>query len=569
MLAVAVLACMVAAPAGAASPPGSASRAGEGGIQQVKLSVNASSASQGSGGDSSVNENLIGVNQIHAATERRLRAIGVRWARIDVSFQGSWKGKLVYNCATGSWNPALLDHTVQVAHRIGATPELLIDYTPPCLASKVPPGTNPNYSPPDVGVDKAKWDHLVAAMARHEIADEGVRVFEVWNEPDWLFWTGGLGAYLQLYVNTARTLEEVAKSLHVSIEVGGPAVADVSVSPDLTWIDALAATAVRDHVPLDFVSWHLYANDPDSGPPYDLCLIEGPRSPGVPCWYNPDLSTGSYARVTREIRVALSAYPSLHPKLWIDEWNINAEGDPRQMGPFGAAFVDSALMNAQAARLSRMSYYNVIDATNVSLVYQDTGMLLPDGDPTPAYEAFLFWHEMAGAMLDSRFSLGSGVSPASEIDPRAKGPVEVRDGPYERMAAVASTGPHGTVRVLVDNFVRYDPGGGYGKIDPNHHERDVTVTITGLGSGQYRTERSMIDAASLGQVVAHSLAGGPDATVRFALPGEGVSLLVFRPVNATIRWHPATLVAWIMGAVMLAALLGLALSSAWKARRLH
>ncbi len=526
------------------SARGTVNGAGSVAPQAVHLHIDAASPAAspaggagGAGGATSgrVNENLIGVNQIHSAAVPAMKAIGLKWVRMDVSFQGSWDGKPVYNCTTGAWNPALLDHTVALAHEIGAQPELLIDYTPDCLASDAPSGTNPNYSPPDLGPNKAKWDALIEQMATYEITHEHVRVFEVWNEPDWVFWTGGLQAYLQLYVNTARSLEAVANRLHVKIEVGGPAVADVTVAPDLTWIDALAATAVKDNVPLDFVSWHLYANDPDPGSPYDYCFIKVTVAPGVPCWYNPNLTAGSYALTVREIRAALAQYPSLHPKLWIDEWNINGGGDPRQMGPFGGAFVDAALMNAQSAGLSRMSYFFAIDPSEADLTNLDWGMLLPDGDPTPAYEAFRFWHDARGTMLTSRFDTGGGVSKPAQMGTEGAGPVEVRAGQYTRVAAIASETKSGVIHVIVDNFNRFDPTGGYGTVDPNAHEREIHLDMQGLPARTYDVQRSMVDANYLGSTVSSGVASGPSFDTSFADPGEGVALLTLTPVHGSMH----------------------------------
>ena len=144
--------------------------------------------SAGSGAAGAINEDLIGLNHIPAGSGALLSSIGTAWARTDVSFETSVNGQPVYNCATGAWNPSYLDSNVANNRLAGASTELIIDYTPPCLATNPPAGVNPNYTPPDIGADQTKWKALVYQMALHEISTQGVRTFEVWNEPNGQFW---------------------------------------------------------------------------------------------------------------------------------------------------------------------------------------------------------------------------------------------------------------------------------------------------------------------------------------------------------------------------------------------
>jgi xylan 1,4-beta-xylosidase len=110
-------------------------------------------------------------------------------------------------------------------------------------------------SPP---ADYAKWDALIQAFAQHLVARYGIDevaswYFEVWNEPNIDFWTGrpAQQTYFELYDHTARAV----KSVNARLRIGGPATAQAA------WVDAMIAHAAADHVPLDFVSTHVYGND--------------------------------------------------------------------------------------------------------------------------------------------------------------------------------------------------------------------------------------------------------------------------------------------------------------------
>lgn len=458
-----------------------------------------------------INENLIGVNHVVSGSTSALAAIGTRWARTDVSFEGSTSAGPDYDCTTGVWNPADLDSRVALDEEAGATPELLVDYTPSCLATDTPAGDNPNYMPPDIGPDQAKWQALVYQMAVHEITAEGVRVFEVWNEPNLgQFFLGTMQQYLNLYKDTAEALEEAATATGVSIEVGGPALGEIA-AVDTTWITALASFAVANDLPLDFVSWHLYANSPDLGPegssyPNGVCLTRHP--PDLPC-YNPSLSANDYKVQTDEVRAALAAFPTLHPALWIDEWNINAGYDPRMSGPYGASFVAAVLHKAQGAGLDRMDYYFTAD--DASDPEGNWGLLNSDMTPKPSYYAMEMWHEMAGS------ELGVDVErwdKASQVD------------------AIASTSG-GAVNVMVNNFVPYDLTGNYGTSAPTPDQRPVVLKVKGLKKGAtYDVTQMLDDATHVGTTTTLGSVTSSSAVFRFTLQEEGLTLITLTPVSA-------------------------------------
>jgi hypothetical protein len=430
-----------------------------------------------------INQDLIGFNHVPAGSESALAAIGTRWARTDVSFETSVNGQPVYNCTTGAWNPQVLDANVAIDREAGATPELIVDYTPPCLATDPPAGVNPNYTPPDIGPDMAKWQALVYQMALHEIRAEGVRVFEVWNEPNGEFWVAPdkISAYLTLYQATATSLEAAASALGVPILVGGPALAGVPLLPYLNWIDQLCSFAVANNLPLDFISWHEYSPDDPS-----------------------------YGAVVAAIRAEVSTFPTPHPLLWLDEWNTSATGNPAMSGSEGAAFVAAELDSAQAAGLDRATFYEAADDSPVDTFGVLTQTLAPKFD----YQVFAMWHEMAGA------ELGTSVAPN-----------QAGAGPQGQIGAVASTSG-GAVDVLVYNYDPTGPAGSAGQPVPTTLSHLVTVSVTGLPLDRhYSVSRTLVDPddnpsnpQSLGTMVA-------SGAVQFTQTGQSVSLLVLTPTS--------------------------------------
>src|SRR5258708_2799965 len=113
----------------------------------------------------------------------------------------------------------------------------------------------PHVAPPK---DWGRWDDLVAAFSHHLVDRYGIDevsqwYFEVWNEPNLDFWAGQpkQETYWELYDHTALAVKKVNSRLRV----GGPATAQAA------WVDALIRHCAEKHIPLDYVSTHVYAND--------------------------------------------------------------------------------------------------------------------------------------------------------------------------------------------------------------------------------------------------------------------------------------------------------------------
>jgi len=141
----------------------------------------------------------------------------------------------------------------------GVRPFVEISFMPYKLASD-PKAIHPfwykqNVSPPK---DYAKWDGLMKAFAQHLVDRYGIDevaqwYFEVRNEPNIDFWAGvpKQATYFELYDHTARDLKAVSPLLRI----GGPATSSAH------WVPEFLKHVNEEHVPVDFVSSHGYADD--------------------------------------------------------------------------------------------------------------------------------------------------------------------------------------------------------------------------------------------------------------------------------------------------------------------
>jgi xylan 1,4-beta-xylosidase len=111
-----------------------------------------------------------------------------------------------------------------------------------------------NITPPR---DMAQWAELMRRLAAHWVERYGIEevaqwYFEVWNEPNLpSFWTGTQQQYFELYEASVNAI----KGIDARLRVGGPATAQNK------WIPEFQQFCKERHLPVDFISTHLYPTD--------------------------------------------------------------------------------------------------------------------------------------------------------------------------------------------------------------------------------------------------------------------------------------------------------------------
>jgi len=293
------------------------------------------------------------------------------------------QGQAVYNFS-------YIDQIYDGLLAAGVRPFVEISFMPNKLAAKDMPHVfwyKPNVSPPK---DWVKWDALIRAFARHLIDRYGIDevaqwYFEVWNEPNLDFWGGEpkQATYWELYDHTATTLHAVSDRLRV----GGPATAQAA------WVDDFIRHCAEKKVPLDFVSTHVYANDP----PANVFGSDGPVS-------RDKFVCKAVDKVHNQIKS--SAMPTL-PLFW-SEFNASYMTEPdvtdsTYMGPWLADTIRQC-----DGLVDMMSYWTFSDVFEEQGVvktpfYGGYGLLAEGGIPKPAFNAFKLLHTLG----DERIELNS------------------------------------------------------------------------------------------------------------------------------------------------------------------
>ena len=203
--------------------------------------------------------------------------------------------------------------------------------------------------------DNDRWAAACLGIIRHY--NEGwadgfhhdIRYWEIWNEPENrpAMWSGNDDDYYRLYGTAAKAI----KSKFPDLQVGGPAVGATGEVVDgrlqaTEFLTGLLDYCQQHRVPLDFLSWHTYTDDPYL-----------------------------YVRKAQAIRQWLDDHGFAHTKIHLNEWNylpqndwtpMLAEGIPEQRqawfetigGVEGAAFTACVLTYLQDSPVDVANYYN-------------------------------------------------------------------------------------------------------------------------------------------------------------------------------------------------------------------
>ena len=336
-----------------------------------------------------VNRDLTGVVWNAGSSVAPLGPVHPTMVRIDASLQSRSQGP-------GQLDLQPLLRRVEQVRAIGAEPLVLLSYMPRWLGEpRATAGQDPTRMGPH---DLDAWQDLVTEVVRAlATAPQPAYRFEVWNEPDLpIFWQDTPERFVATAVRTHRAVAEVKRETGLPLEVGGPAAA-IGLNDNM--VEYLRSVAEAG-LPLDYVTWHNYANFPFLGPdgpegnlPEDLYNALARR--------NPDATPLRYSAEIAEIRVKVDAAlagSGLSPDLVIDEWNVSAGGyDVRHDTAEGASLVTGILVEMERAGLDAAAFYRAVSGGDGHI--GDWGLVYSDGTPKPSWWVFRAWWAMTGTRL--------------------------------------------------------------------------------------------------------------------------------------------------------------------------
>jgi xylan 1,4-beta-xylosidase len=189
----------------------------------------------------------------------------LKWSSSNV-FSLDASGKPVYD-----WT--ITDQTFDEYQRAGVRPFVELGFMPKDLAARVPGVDEYQLHYPKATMagasnnpprDYAMWGELVRMFTEHLVQRYGREkvstwYFEVWNEPDIVYWHGTLEEYLKLYDYAVAGVRAALPGA----KVGGPATTGPGSAKSVEFLEAFLdhclhgkSAANGKAIPLDFISFH-------------------------------------------------------------------------------------------------------------------------------------------------------------------------------------------------------------------------------------------------------------------------------------------------------------------------
>ena len=345
-----------------------------------------------------------------------------------------------------------------------------------------------------------KWSELISRLAQHLIDRYGIDevsqwYFEVWNEPNIDFWAGDPkeATYYQLYDATAVAL----KAINPRLRVGGPATAQAA------WVDRFIAHTADHHIPVDFVSTHVYANDTSK----DVFGVEGsiPRDQMV-------------CRAVRKVhdQITQSAKPDL-PLIW-SEYNASYKNevnvtDAIYMGPWIADTIRQC--DGLTDMMSYWTFSDVFEEQGVvkQPFYGGYGLLAEDGLPKPAFNAFALLHRLGDQRIENASTSALVTKSADHLTLAVW-----------NLVALDQTGESKTFQIQIagGNFSRAD----IYRLDASHGS--LQPAYDSMGRPKYPTRQQIAQLRDAARVPpAEELTVGDDKFT-IEVPPEGLALIELR-----------------------------------------
>lgn len=381
----------------------------------------------------------------------------------------------------------------------GVRPYVELSFMPNQLAARDVHQTfwyKPNVSPPK---DWGRWEELISRFAQHLVDRYGIDevaswYFEVWNEPNLDFWAGEpkQETYWQLYDHTAAAVKRVNPRLRV----GGPATAQAA------WVDAFLQHCARNHVPVDFVSAHVYGNDTaqnvfgtDENVPRDQMVCRA-------------------AKKVHE-QIAASAHSGL--PLILSEFNASYSTesgvtDSVYMAPWLADTIRQC-----DGLVNEMSYWTFSDVFEEQGVVKQPfhggyGLIAAGGIPKPSYAAFAVLHQLG----NQRIALNSD---SALLTRRPDGSLVLA------LWNLVPPRQSGAAKIVVIHFVHAGRmlRAAISRVDSDHG--DPHTVYQKMGSPHYPTQAQIMQlrtAAELPPPEIRSLKNGP---LTVTVPAEGLAVI--------------------------------------------
>jgi xylan 1,4-beta-xylosidase len=297
--------------------------------------------------------------------------------------------------------------------------------------------------------------------------------------------------YWELYDQTAVTIKKVSARLRV----GGPATAQAA------WVDAFIKHCADKHIPVDYVSTHVYANDTAQD-------VFGTQE-NIP---RDRMVCRAVDKVRNQIKS--SSMPNL-PLIW-SEFNASYKNEPEvtdaiYMGPWMADTIRQC--DGLVEMMSYWTFSDVFEEQGVvkTPFYGGYGLIAEDDIPKPAFNAFKLLHELG----DERIQLDSD---SALLTRRKDGTLVLAVWDY------APPEQPGTPKTITLRFKNTTAKRALiSHVDGEHG--DVHATYEKMGSPRYPTQKQIQELQHAAELPAPEASRVENGELKITLPSYGLAVI--------------------------------------------
>ncbi|MBB5325499.1 xylan 1,4-beta-xylosidase [Anoxybacillus tepidamans] len=287
------------------------------------------------------------------------------------------------------YNFTYIDRIIDSYLDLGIRPFIELGFMPSALAS----GDQTifywkgNVTPPK---DYNQWRDLIVAVVSHFVERYGIKEvqkwpFEVWNEPNLVnFWKNAdKQEYFKLYKVTATAV----KSVHPSIQVGGPAICGGSDE----WIVDFLNFCAEENVPVDFVSRHAYTS-------------KAPHKKTFEYYYQELEDPEDMLQQFKTVRELINQSPFPHLPFHITEYNTSYSPiNPVHDTVLNAAYI-ARILSEGGEYVDSFSYWTFSDVFEEMDVpkaqfHGGFGLVALHLIPKPTFHVFAFFNALGDELL--------------------------------------------------------------------------------------------------------------------------------------------------------------------------
>jgi hypothetical protein len=252
--------------------------------------------------------------------------------------------------------------------------------------------------------DYAAFKSLIKTIIRELSCNKRYSIwYEFWNAPDLdEFYLGRKQEYFNLYRAVAESVKELRKETKMRIPVGGPSISwwfqnlsgNTNATPEKSLIYELIKYCYQYRLPLDFISWHGYATDPNVEK--EVTIYNKNSVVLVREW----LSYFGFDKNTPII---------------IDEWNFDRDAnvlpERKEKSFIAASYIPSRLKSMYQAGVDYQLYFCLEDfqdnregvVRNVGVFYYDPSSRQYSGGPKSIFNVYKMLNRLGKDMVPVKF----------------------------------------------------------------------------------------------------------------------------------------------------------------------